>query len=124
MNSYMGLPVHHLCTPFELSMTMIVPSTTGSSEDSDGWVEVDSSRLHSLEDLCQFMTMDDYPFGYHTSDEDDYDPSHECFHMKVEETAPRDATPIEQGTHTPRQQVFPTVPPQGRATVSAPEGSQ
>jgi hypothetical protein len=51
MNSYMGLPEHYLCTPFELSTTTSMPSTTGSSEDSDGWAGVDSFRLHSLEDL-------------------------------------------------------------------------
>jgi hypothetical protein len=51
MNSYMGLPEYHLCTPFELSTTTSVPSTTGSSEDSDGCAGVDSSGLHSPEDL-------------------------------------------------------------------------
>jgi hypothetical protein len=110
MNSYMGLPEHYLRTPFELSTATSMPSTTGSSEDSDGWAGVDSSRLHSLEDLRQFMTVDDYPFGYHASDEDNYDPSRECFHMEVEETALGDATPVEQGTHASRQQVFPTGP--------------
>jgi hypothetical protein len=42
MNSYMGLPKHHLRAPFELFMTTSVPSTTSSSEDSDG---VGRSRL-------------------------------------------------------------------------------
>jgi hypothetical protein len=51
MNSYMGLPEYHLRTPFELSTTTSVPSTTGSSEDSDGWAGVDSSRLQSPKDL-------------------------------------------------------------------------
>jgi hypothetical protein len=49
------------------------------------------------------MTVDDYPFGYHASDEYNYDPSRECFHVEVEEIAPGDATPVEQGTHAPRQ---------------------
>jgi hypothetical protein len=48
---------------------------------------VDSSRLHNPEDLRQFMTMNDYLFGYPDSNEDDYDPSRECFHMEVEEIA-------------------------------------
>jgi hypothetical protein len=99
MNSYMGLPEYHLRTPFELSTTTSVPSTTGSSEDSDGWAGVDSSRLQSPKDLRQFMTVDDYPFGYHASVEDNYDPSRECFHVEVEEIAPGHATPVEQGTH-------------------------
>jgi hypothetical protein len=58
------------------------------------------------------------------SDEDNYDPPHERFHVEVEEIAPGDATPVEQGTHAPCQQVFPVGPPRGRAAVSAPEGSQ
>jgi hypothetical protein len=98
MNSYMGLPEHHLCAPFELSTTMSVPSTTISSKDSDGWAGVDSSVLHRSENLRQFMTMDDCPIGYHASEEDNYDPSRECFHVEVEEIAPGDATLIEQGT--------------------------
>jgi hypothetical protein len=36
------------------------------------------------------------------SDEDNYDPSHERFHVEVEEIALGDATPVEQGTHAPR----------------------
>jgi hypothetical protein len=68
--------------------------------------------------------MNDYLFGYPDSNEDDYDPSHECFHMEVEEIASGDTTPIGQGVHTPRQQVLPTGPPQERATVFAPEGSR
>jgi hypothetical protein len=34
------------------------------------------------------MTMNDYLFGYPDSNEDDYDPSHECFHVEVKEIAP------------------------------------
>jgi hypothetical protein len=45
------------------------------------------------------MIVDDYPFGYHASVEDNYDPSRECFHVEVEEIAPGHATPVEQGTH-------------------------
>jgi hypothetical protein len=100
-NSYMGLPEHHLRAPFEFSTTTSVPSTTSSSEYSDGWVRVDSSGLHSLENLRQFMTVDDCPIGYHASEEDNYDPSCECFHVEVEEIALGDATLIEQGTHAP-----------------------
>jgi hypothetical protein len=93
-------------------------------EDSDGWARVDSSRPHNPKDLLHFMTMDDYLFGYPNSNEDDYDPSRECFHVEVEEIAMGDATPIGQGVHTPRQQVLPVGAPWARAAVSAPEGSR
>jgi hypothetical protein len=63
-------------------------------EDSDRWAGVDSSGPHNPEDLPQFMTMNDYLFNHPDSSEDDYDPSRECFHMEVEETAPGDATPV------------------------------
>jgi hypothetical protein len=99
----MGLPEHHLCTPLELLTTTSVTSSTDSTEDSDGWAGVDSSGLHNPEDLRQFMTMNDYLFGYPDSNEDDYDPSRECFHVEVEEIAPGDATPVGQAVHTPRQ---------------------
>jgi hypothetical protein len=65
--------------PLELLTTTLVASTTDSTEDSDRWVGVDSSGPHNPEDLCQFMTMNDYLFGYPDSNEDDYDPSRECF---------------------------------------------
>jgi hypothetical protein len=44
--------------------------------------------------------------------------------VEVEEIAPGDATPIEQGTHTSRQHALPAGLPLGRAAVLAPEGSQ
>jgi hypothetical protein len=66
----------------------------------------------------------DYLFGCPDSDEEDYDPSRECFHMEGEEIAPRDATPVRQGVHTPLQQALPTGPPREQATMSALVGSQ
>jgi hypothetical protein len=66
----------------------------------------------------------DYLFDCPDSDEEYYDPSRECFHMEVEEIAPGDATPVEQGVCTPLQQVLPTGPLWERAVVSAPEGSR
>jgi hypothetical protein len=80
-----------------------VPPTTDSLEDSYGWARVVSPGLHNLEDLCQLATMNEYLFDYHESSEDNYDPSRECFHVEVEEIAPRDATPVEQGAHAPCQ---------------------
>jgi hypothetical protein len=65
-----------------------------------------------------------YLFGYPDSDEEDYDPSHECFHVEVEEIAPGDATPAGQGVGTPLRQVLPTGPPREQAAVSAPERSR
>jgi hypothetical protein len=44
--------------------------------------------------VCRFMGTYDYLFGCPDSDEVDYDPSRECFHVEVEEIAPRDATPV------------------------------
>jgi hypothetical protein len=70
------------------------------------------------------MTMNDYLFGYPDSNEDDYDPSRECFHVEVKEIASGDATPVGQGAHTPRQQALPTGPLRGWAAVSAPERSR
>jgi hypothetical protein len=66
----------------------------------------------------------DYLFSCPDSDEEDYDPSCEFFHVKVEEIAPGDATPIGQGVRTPLQRVLPTGPPRERAVVSALEESQ
>jgi hypothetical protein len=66
----------------------------------------------------------DYLFDCPDSDEEDYDPSHECFHVEVEEIASGDATPVGQGVHTPCQQVLPTGPPREWVTVSALEGSR
>jgi hypothetical protein len=65
-----------------------------------------------------------YLYGCPDSDEEDYDPSHECFHMEVEEIAPGDATPAGQGVHTPLRQVLPTGPPREWAVVSALERSR
>jgi hypothetical protein len=70
------------------------------------------------------MTMNDYLFDHPNSSEDDYDPSRECFHVEVEETASGDATPVGQGIHTPHQQVLLVGPPWGRAAMSAPERSR
>jgi hypothetical protein len=39
--------------------------------------------------------VNDHLFGYHESNEGNYDPSHECVHVEVEEIAPGDATPVE-----------------------------
>jgi hypothetical protein len=39
------------------------------------------------------MGVYDYLFDCPDSDEEDYDPSHECFHVEVEEIALGDATP-------------------------------
>jgi hypothetical protein len=94
MSSYAGLPEHHICTPLELLATTSVTASTNSTEDSDGWVRVDFSRLHNPKDLRQFMAMYDYLFGCPDSDSDDYDPSRECFHVEVEEIALGDTTPV------------------------------
>jgi hypothetical protein len=69
------------------------------------------------------MATYDYLFDCPDFDEDDYDPSRECFHVEVEEIASGDTTPAGQGVHTLCQHVLPTGPPRGRATVSAPEES-
>jgi hypothetical protein len=69
-------------------------SSTDFMEDNDRWAGADFSRLCDPKGLHRFMGAYDYLFGYPDSDEVDYDPSRECFHIEVEEITPGDATPI------------------------------
>jgi hypothetical protein len=103
ISSYAGLPEHRLRATLELLATTLETSSTDFMEDSDRWAGADFSRLHDPEGLRRFMGAYDYLFGCPNSDEEDYDPSRECFHLEVEEIAPGDATPIGQGVHTPLQ---------------------
>jgi hypothetical protein len=88
-----------------------VTSSADSVEDNDGWAGADFSGLRNPEGLRQFIGAFDYLFECPDSDEENYDPSRECFHMEVEEIASGDATPVGQGIRTPLQQVLPTGPP-------------
>jgi hypothetical protein len=124
MSSYMGLPEHHLHTTLELLETTSMTSSADSTEDSDGWARANFSGLRNPEDLRQFMGACDYLFNCPNSDEEDYGPSRECFHVEVKEIAPGDATPVGQGVHTLLQQVLPMGPPRERAAVFAPKGSR
>jgi hypothetical protein len=100
MSSYAGLLEHHLCATLELLATTSVKSSADSMEDSDGWAGADFFGLRNPEGLCQFMGAYDYLFYCPDSDEEDYDPSCECFHVEVEEIAPKNATPVGQGVRT------------------------
>jgi hypothetical protein len=124
MSSYMGLPKHHLHATLKLPANTSVTSSADSTEDNDGWAGADFSRLHNPEGLRQFMGACDYLFDCPDSNQEDYDPSRECFHVEVEEIALGDATAVGQGVRTTLQQVLPTGPPRERAAVSAPEGSR
>jgi hypothetical protein len=110
MSSYAGLPEHHLCATLELLATTSETSSADSTEDSDRWVGADFSRLRDPKGLRHFMGAYNYLFGCPDSDEEDYDPSRECFHVKVEEIALEDATPVGQGIHTLLQQALPMGP--------------
>jgi hypothetical protein len=99
MSSYAGLPEHHLCATLELLAATSVTSNADSVEDSDGWAGANFSRLHNPQGLRRFTGACDYLFDFPDSDEEDYDPSHECFHVEVEEIALGDANPIGQGSH-------------------------
>jgi hypothetical protein len=94
MSSYAGSPEHRLHTTFELLAITSETSSTDSSEDSDGWADVDFSELHDPEGLRRFMGACDYLFSCPDSDGEDHDPSRECFHVEVEEIASGDATPL------------------------------
>jgi hypothetical protein len=123
MSSYAGLFEHHLYATLELLMTTSEISSIDSVEDSDWWAGTDFSRLCNPEGLRQFMGAYDYLFGCPDSDEEDYDPSHECFHMEGEKIVLGDATPVGQGANTPLQQALPTGPPRELAAMSTPVGS-
>jgi hypothetical protein len=111
MSSYARLPEHQLRATLELLATTSVTSNAESAEDNDGWADAGFFGLRNPEGLCQFMGSYDYLFGCPDFDEEDYDPSHECFHVEVEEIALGDATPVGQGVRTPLQQVLPAGPP-------------
>jgi hypothetical protein len=113
MSPYMGVPEHHLRTPLEFLTTTSMPSSTDSTEGSDGWAGGDSAGLRNLEDPCQFVAPYDEFFGCSDSNEDDYDPLRECFHVEVEDIVLGDSTLVGQGIHTLRQQVLPMRPPRG-----------
>jgi hypothetical protein len=124
MSSCTGLPKHRLHTTFELLATTLETSSTDSSEDSDEWAGADFSGLRDPKGLRRFMGACDYLFSFPNFDGEGHDPSHECFHVEVEEIAPGDATPVGQGVRAPLQRTLPIGPSQERATVSAPVGSQ
>ena len=55
-----------------------------SSEEEEAWAGEDFSGLCNPEAMRCFMAMSDYCFGYSDSDDEDaYDPTRECFNVKL-----------------------------------------
>ena len=55
-----------------------------SSEEDEAWPGVDFSRLHDPGAMRQFLAASDYCLGYSDSDDEGtYDPTRECFHVRL-----------------------------------------
>jgi len=55
-----------------------------SSEEDEAWAGVDFSRLRDPKAMRRFLAVSDYCFGYSDSDDEGtYDPTRECFHIRL-----------------------------------------
>ena len=71
---------------FALNLITTTPTHThaDSSEEDKAWAGVDFSGLHDPEAMRRFMATSDYCFGYSDSnDGGTYDPTRECFNVKL-----------------------------------------
>ena len=75
----------HQRSALDLIATTPTHAHANSSEEDEAWAGVDFSGLHDPEAMCRFLAASDYCFGYSDSDDEGtYDPTHECFHVKLE----------------------------------------
>ena len=88
LSAYVDLLGHHLrstldhiATPPMLSYLEEVMS------GEDTWAGADFSSLGDPETFMRFLEASNYCLGYSDSDGDDYNPSRECFNLKVDGTA-------------------------------------
>ena len=78
---------------------------TDSSEEDEAWAGADFSDLRDHETMRRFLAASDYCFGYSDSDDEGtYDPTRECFHVRLgmpstgdEHKGVDDRTPLHQG---------------------------
>jgi len=55
-----------------------------SSEEDEAWAGADFFGLHDPEAMRRFLATSDYCFGYSDSDDEGtYDPTRECFHVRL-----------------------------------------
>ena len=115
MSVYADLPGHHLRSTLDLIATPPVssyPEEVTSGEDT--WVGADFFGLGDPETFMCFLEASNYCLGYLDSDGDDYDydPSRECFNLKVNRAAPANqggAGPSERWNTTPPPNMTPQV---------------
>ena len=57
---------------------------SGSSEEDESWAGADFTGLRDPEAMRRFLAASDYCFGYSDSDDEGtYDPTRECFHIRL-----------------------------------------
>ena len=103
-----------------------MPPISSYTEDltsgEDEWVGPDFSGLGDPETFMRFLEASYYCLGYSDSDDGGYDPSRECFNLKVEGAAPDaqgGAGPSERRNMTPPPNMTPEGHPRARGAVSA-----
>jgi len=68
----------------DFSATTSVHTHIDSSEEDEAWARADFSGLHDPEAMRHFLAASDYCFGYSDSDDEGtYDPTRECFHIRL-----------------------------------------
>ena len=68
----------------DLSATTSAHTHTDSSEEDEAWAGADFSGLHDPQAMRLFLAASDYCFGYSDSDDEGtYDPTRECFHIRL-----------------------------------------
>jgi len=68
----------------DLDATTSTHTHADSSEEDEAWAGADFSRLCDPEAMRRFLAVSDYCFGYSDSDDEGtYDPTRECFHIRL-----------------------------------------
>ena len=68
----------------DLITTTSTHTHTDSSEEDEAWARADFSGLHDPEAMHCFLAISDYCFDYSDfDDEGTYDPTRECFHIRL-----------------------------------------
>ena len=124
LSAYADLPGHHLRSTLYLIATPPIssyPEDPTSGEDE--WADADFSGQGDPQTLMHFLEASNYCLGYSDSDDGGYDPSQECFNLKVEGAAPDaqgGAGPSERRNATPPPNTTPGGHPGVRGTTLAP----
>ena len=75
---------HHQRFALDFSTTISTHTHTDSSEEDEAWAGADFSGLRDPKAMRCFLAASDYCFGYSDSDDEGtYDPTRECFHVKL-----------------------------------------